>query len=155
MYDLQELYTQVNRHYFEGKIDLPIRWFGQADRQTWRSIKLGAYNLKTQSIKIHRFLNRPEIPAYFVRYVIYHEMLHHVHPPIQGKRRRIHHSTFREKEKAFEQYDEVKKFLVFLQGSCLPRRRRPRKKWWMKLKTDWLPNRFFNPPSRGKRGRVI
>ena len=54
---------------------------GQAPR---RSIKLGSYSATERLIRVHPALDRPWVPRYFVSYIVYHEMLHHVIPSSQG-----------------------------------------------------------------------
>jgi hypothetical protein len=43
---------------------------------------------------------------------MYHEMLHHVEPPIEklGERRRIHHRGFSAREKEFQEYALAQEF---------------------------------------------
>src|SRR4030067_243691 len=39
---------------------------------------LGSYCEQTESIRIHPVLDRENVPHYFIRYVVYHEMLHSI-----------------------------------------------------------------------------
>lgn len=116
VYNLQEIYQQLNAQYFEGKLDLQIHWFGQREFSPKRRIVLGSYHSQKKLIRIHRVLDRPHVPDYFITFIIYHEMLHHVFPPIERKnrRRQIHHRAFLEEEKRFHNYalaEEFKKTL--------------------------------------------
>jgi hypothetical protein len=58
-------------------------------------------------------LDHPEVPEYCVAFILYHEMLHHVLPPLKGKRgrRQIHHRAFTTKEKEFRDYALAQEFL--------------------------------------------
>jgi predicted metal-dependent hydrolase len=109
-YDLQAIFQEVNQEYFEGRLSLPIRWSGNAAKAARYRRRLGSYHLGTGEIRVHRLLDSPQFPPYFISYIVYHEMLHHLHPPEQGRRgrRRIHHATFKEKERQFKHYDQVK-----------------------------------------------
>jgi hypothetical protein len=111
-YNLQQIYAAVNMEYFENKLDLQIRWFGSRHFVPRTRIRLGSYNQRTQVVKIHRFLDKPSVPLYFISYIVYHEMLHHVLPPIRGRRgrRQVHHRAYSAREKEFHQYGEAKEF---------------------------------------------
>lgn len=109
---LTALYDSVNATYFEGRATLPIRWGRRSFRFPSRSIRLGSYNLKTSEIRIHPLLDHPDIPTYVVEYIIYHEILHHFFPPLKnGRKRKIHHASFKQHEKAFPKYAQAKLFL--------------------------------------------
>lgn len=64
-------------------------------------------------VKVNRVLDREDVPLSFVRYIVFHEMLHHLYPPKRGKRGRrdIHHSEFRTHERRFQEFDQAKAFL--------------------------------------------
>lgn len=111
-HNLQEIYDQVNKDYFDSGLNLPIAWFGRAGKSRGGRRLLGLYDHQKGLIKIHRQLDQPTFPPYYIRYVIYHEMLHHTHPPKRGARgrRKIHHHTFKEKEKQFREYAMAKKW---------------------------------------------
>lgn len=111
-YDLKEIYEQVNAHYFESKLDLPITWFGNKNGWPKTRITLGSYNQKNGLIKINRLLDQAHIPGHFVSFIVYHEMLHHVLPPLKrrSRGRRIHHRDFVAREKQFKDYALAKQF---------------------------------------------
>ena len=112
MYDLREIYMTLNQNYFEGKLELEITWFGSATRIARRHRKLGLYCFREKLIKIHRLLDGPDFPSYFISYVVYHEMLHSVCPPVKAKRGRysIHHGDFKRKEMEFAEYAVAKRW---------------------------------------------
>ena len=111
-YNVKNLYDKINHQYFEGKLDLPITWSGNKTSIARTKIVFGSYNQRTQLIKIHRRLDQPHIPEHFISFIIYHEMLHHVLPPIlqKNRRRKIHHRTFKEREQQFQEYALAKSF---------------------------------------------
>src|SRR5205823_2555535 len=86
------------------------------------TIKLGSYTANERLIRVHPALDRAWVPRYFVAYIVYHEMLHHVIPArsrdAQGRRvgaaggaaagrRDLHPLEFREREKAFRHYERA------------------------------------------------
>jgi predicted SprT family Zn-dependent metalloprotease len=113
VYNLQEIYEQVNEEYFGAKLNLKITWFGRGETVPKTRITFGSYTPQLKLIKVNRLLDREYIPEFFVRYIVYHEMLHEAFPPKKRKRgtHHIHHSEFKEKEKAFPHYGEVKAFI--------------------------------------------
>lgn len=111
-YDLQSIYERLNSEYFGGELRLSITWFGCPDRKVTAQRVLGQYDFNNQLIKIHRLLDHPRFPSYFISYVVYHEMLHSVLPPLKRKkgRHRIHHVEFKERERGFADYDRARQF---------------------------------------------
>jgi hypothetical protein len=112
-HDLKLIYEQVNNDYFQGKVLLPVTWFGSRTRRPKRRFRFGSYNLQTTTVKIHRMLDDPSVPDYCVAFILYHEMLHHVLPPLKlkGGRRKIHHPAFVLREKEFREYALAQDFL--------------------------------------------
>ncbi len=113
LYNLQEIYEELNNEYFDAKLDLRISWFGNGVSVPKTRMLFGSYNHQTKLIKINRLLDRASVPEYFVRYIIYHEMLHDLLPPIRQKngRRSIHHKEFNAREKQFPDYALAQEFL--------------------------------------------
>jgi len=111
-YNLSEVYQSVNALYFENKLDLPITWFGSKKSVPKRRLTLGTYNSRSQLIKIHRLLDQAHVPYHVISYVVYHEMLHHVLPPIKERwqKRKIHHAAFKAREREFQEYSLIKEF---------------------------------------------
>jgi hypothetical protein len=111
-YDLQSVYNRLNAMYFDNRLDLSIEWFGCPDRRVRTQRILGLYDFQSRQIKIHRLLDHPRFPPYFISYVVYHEMLHSVLPPLKRKkgRLRIHHVEFKEREKCFAEYGLAREF---------------------------------------------
>jgi hypothetical protein len=111
-YDLQSVYDRLNAQYFNDRLDLTITWFGCPDRKVRTRRILGLYDFKSRLIKVHRLLDHPRFPPYFISYIVYHEMLHCVLPPLPRRkgRSRIHHGKFKEREKSFADYDRAREF---------------------------------------------
>ena len=110
-YNLKEILLSLNKEYFDDKLELKITWFGKG-RITKTRLLFGSYDSKLKLIKVNRILDEKNIPEYVVKFIIYHEMLHHIFPiKIKNRRRSIHHREFKEKEKKFPEYLEATKFL--------------------------------------------
>lgn len=78
---------------------------GRAGRQ----LQLGSFDPETNLVRLHPVLDQPAVPRSFVRYVLFHELLHATMPtPRPEDGRAIHHSpTFRRRERAYPGYDEA------------------------------------------------
>jgi SprT-like family protein len=109
-HDLHALFARLNARYFDGQVSARIDWarmsrgLGRAHRR--HSIKLGSYRGRDPLIRVHPVLDAAWVPAFFVEYIVYHEMLHHVIPmPMQNGRRTLHGPDFRARERQFHDYD--------------------------------------------------
>jgi len=106
-HDLAQVLAALNARYFSGRVGLPITW-GPAPRVVLprRSIKMGSYSADAQLIRIHPALDQREVPRFFVEWIVFHEMLHHVHPVtrLPDGRRCVHPPEFREAERTFAQH---------------------------------------------------
>lgn len=84
-------------------------WSRQNTKKATRYRRLGSFMPMQNIIKINPILDDVTIPTYFIEYIVYHEMLHAVYPPIYGGGKRyIHHKKFVEMEKQFSEYREAK-----------------------------------------------
>lgn len=121
VYDLSEMFSQLNAQYFQGQLERPLLSWSQARARR----VLGHHDHVHGTIIISRALDSPRIPRFVVEYVLYHEMLHVKHPPRRSSSRTVYHSRqFRSDERRFGQFDEA---LKWLEKVALPARRRPRK----------------------------
>nr|WP_216612698.1 hypothetical protein [Myxococcus xanthus] len=104
-FDLQALYDATNRDFFQGLIQARIGWGRMPPRRRRKSIRLGVYDHQTREIRIHPALDTPEVPSFFVEFIIFHEMLHQLFPSTGRGGRRVHHPrAFRERERTFPHY---------------------------------------------------
>ena len=108
---LDALFQKVNAEHFRGTIRACIGWGRMPSRRRRKSIRLGVYNHQAREIRIHPALDHPEVPAFFVEFIVFHEMLHQLFPSSGqdepgGRGRRNHHPrAFRERERAFPLYE--------------------------------------------------
>jgi hypothetical protein len=108
VHDLIEIYESLNERYFGGKVHSLIAWGRYTPRKPGsvrKTIRLGSYVQLEELIRIHPVLDQTWVPRYFISFVIYHEMLHHVFPSAGEDERRILHSPeFLERERQFKWY---------------------------------------------------
>jgi predicted metal-dependent hydrolase len=118
VYDLATLAARVNQNYLadakhpQGRSTAQITWGRQVRRRRARFMRLGYFDARARIIVISRRLDCAAVPAYFVEYVIFHEMLHEilgVDRRVNG-RRKVHDRTFQLLEKTFPRYAEAAAF---------------------------------------------
>jgi hypothetical protein len=116
-HDLLKIFEDVNARYFDGQCHALVTWGrkvvrpGGRNRKPRVSIKLGSYSQTERVIRIHPVLDRQWVPRYFVAFVLYHEMLHHMMPTSRGQagrsRATLHPPEFRERERKFRHYERA------------------------------------------------
>lgn len=108
VYDLEEIFEDLNRRFFFGLMARPqLTWSNVLSRR-----RLGHYDPAHNAIVISKVFDHPRIPRYAVEYLLYHEMLHLKHPvKLRGSRRCVHGREFQAEEKLFPQLDQALQFL--------------------------------------------
>jgi hypothetical protein len=107
-HNLEHIFRSLNRRYFRGQEVTAAITYGPAPRvkKPRRSIKMGSYSADSQVIRIHPALDQPSVPRYFVEWIVFHEMLHHIYKARRGEdgRRCLHPSELMEHERRFHDY---------------------------------------------------
>lgn len=108
VYDLDRIFARLNRRHFGGEMDKPVLTWSQ---RRARSI-LGHHDAAHDTITISKTLDSPEVPEWFVEYILFHEMLHIKHPARIIKGRRYYHtSAFRAEEQSYPRYQQAQEWL--------------------------------------------
>ena len=106
-HDLLALFQKTNDRYFDGEVTALITWGkrGTSKSRDRKTIKLGSYGLADRLIRVHPALDQKWVPRYFVAYIVYHEMLHHVIPGSRGLGRvNLHPPEFKDRERGFRHF---------------------------------------------------
>ena len=108
-HDLAEIFAELERT-LVGAIDCEITWgSAPAVRLPRSSIKLGSYSADSRLIRIHPALDQAFVPRYFVKWIVFHEMLHHVHGiSRRGGKRCVHTERFCEDERRFPAFERAR-----------------------------------------------
>jgi hypothetical protein len=111
VYHLEEIFDQLNLHFFHGLLARPL--------MTWSQVRsrrsLGHYDPAHNAIVVSRIFDHPLVPRCAVEYIVYHEMLHLKHPvKLRGNRRCVHGKEFQAEEKLFPHLQQAKAFLKTL-----------------------------------------
>jgi hypothetical protein len=108
-HDLRAIFDEINAEYFDGRMDARITWGPSVSRRRRRrSIKMGSFSVEDRVIRIHPALDQPNVPRYFVAWIVFHEMLHGKHEVTRvGGRRCFHTKEFLADERTFAHYDRA------------------------------------------------
>jgi predicted SprT family Zn-dependent metalloprotease len=107
-HDLHAILDDLRARFFSDCAAVHIHWGRWSGRARPRSIRFGAYLPEAQLIRIHPALDQAFVPRYFVEFIVYHELLHHVIPPVRRNGRyQIHSPSFRRREREFPAYAEA------------------------------------------------
>lgn len=112
VHDLLSILRDLNAEYFGGALtDVLVTWGRRtscARGKGRRTIKLGSYSAVERLIRVHPVLDKPWVPRYFVAYIVYHELLHHVLPEVRvGRRTILHPPEFLQREREFRYYERA------------------------------------------------
>lgn len=130
---------------FSGDRPRPgLTWGRRGRSRSRRSLRLGSYDVETHVVRIHAVLDQPSVPAWFVRAVLMHEILHAAHPPHPGTGSRwIHHGPeFRARES---------RYIDFRRASAWEERNLPRLITAARRGTDFVAL-DEQPPTRAVQG---
>ena len=83
-----------------------ITWGRRTRSRSRGSLRLGSFEPTNRIVRVHPVLDRPEVPEWFVRYVLKHEILHSViESTCDASGRWIHHPPeFRSRERNWPEY---------------------------------------------------
>ena len=111
-HDLDEYLEDLQEEYFDHEdLRLSIKW-GRYPSQSSTQISLGLYYPDRRLIVISPVLDYRDIPQYFVKHVIHHEMLHSKVPseyPFRNPNGPVilHTETFRSLEAQYKYYEKA------------------------------------------------
>ncbi len=96
-----------------------LEWAGALPQITWgrrlrisrgqKSVRLGSYDGTHKLIRVHRLLDDPQVPAWFLSYVVRHELLHH--KLWVGESACRHSAAFRAEEASHPDYPRARAWL--------------------------------------------
>jgi hypothetical protein len=111
VHDLLAILADINKRYFGSSVsDVLVSW-GRRTRPRGKqrgTIKLGSYSATERLIRLHPALDREWVPRYFVSYIVYHELLHHLVPAVSdGGRISLHSPAFTRREREYRLYERA------------------------------------------------
>ncbi len=110
-YDLAASFERVNAAYFSSEMPRPrLTWSRQVT-----GYKFGHFDHAHDTLMVSCSLDSPDVPAYVVDFLVYHELLHRKHGARwKNGRQAFHTPQFRRREKQFEQYAQAQTVLTQL-----------------------------------------
>lgn len=112
-HDLAAHFQEICKFYFPGRRPRCAITWNRVPRVRGprRTIKLGSYSADAQLIRIHPALDQPMVPDYFIQWIIFHEILHHLHGvQFDGGRRRVHTEAFARDEEKYIHLDRARRW---------------------------------------------
>lgn len=109
-FHLTPLFDAEHAAHFLAPLSVSYGWGRRVRRRRpARTLRLGSFRDTPRRITIHPVLDHGSVPEFFVRFVLFHEMLHADIPPTRtpGGRRTLHGPDFRERERAHPDYDRA------------------------------------------------
>lgn len=108
-YNLEEIFTTVNRKYFNPLLKKPT--LGWSMKKSYR--RLGFYDPDRNLIVISKIFDKRNVPELVLEYIMFHEMLHILYPvKLVNGRRKVHTKEFNRHEQHFSDYEKAKKWLT-------------------------------------------
>ncbi len=123
VYDLKALRDEVNRECFGGAVKCRIGWGrgGVPRRRKRRSIRFGSWHADTRTVRVHPALDSNTVPREFVRYIVFHEMLHAAVPREKKGGRMVHHTAeFRALERRYPGFQTMRRLAEQLLHTLTP-----------------------------------
>ena len=111
VHDLAAIRDELLDEYFTELAAPAIGWSGHAGRAR-RRIRLGSWDPRTGSVRVHRRLDSEDVPRFFVASVVHHELCHASlgDPPVVAGRRRLHGPDFRALEQRFAEHGRAQRW---------------------------------------------
>jgi hypothetical protein len=113
-FDLRAIFDKINERYFPRSplVDYTITWGRRRRLPPKEYFVFGTIQEEDRIIRIHPLLDAPFVPAWFLEYVVYHEMLHSVVPDEPGPngKRRVHTEEFLRRERQFQHYQRARRW---------------------------------------------
>jgi hypothetical protein len=112
-FDLRQIFDALNERYFRGRLrGYKVVWGRRRKHRPREYFIFGTIQEEDRVIRINPLLDQLFVPLWFLRYVLYHEMLHSVVPDETGPggRRRVHTEEFNRRERQFRGYRRARRW---------------------------------------------
>ena len=112
-FDLRAIFDDLNRRHFRRRLrGYKVVWGRRRKHRPIEQFVFGTIQEEDRVIRINPALDQPFVPLWFLRYVLYHEMLHSVVPDetLSRNRRRVHTEEFNRRERKFPDYRRARRW---------------------------------------------
>ncbi|MGB9642140.1 MAG: SprT-like domain-containing protein [Candidatus Ratteibacteria bacterium] len=109
-YNLKQIFDIIDAQFFDGRLSSVNITFGKRyNGKRRRSIVFGNYCPDTNLIRINRSLDSDSVPDFFVKYIVFHEMLH-AYLYLLDSKTTGHTKKFKNLEKKFPDLEKAEKW---------------------------------------------
>src|SRR6187397_2267139 len=112
-FDLRAIFDDLNQRHFRKRLrGYKVVWGRRRKHRPREQFVFGTIQEEDRVIRINPALDQPFVPAWFLRYILYHEMLHAVVPDeIRANGQRcVHTEKFYERERKFPRYRSARRW---------------------------------------------
>lgn len=112
-FDLRAIFDGLKERHFRGRLrGYKVVWGRRRKRRPKAYFVFGTIQEEDRVIRINPRLDQPFVPLWFLKYILYHEMLHSVVPDEIGRdgRRRVHTAEFNRREREFPGYRRARRW---------------------------------------------
>lgn len=112
-FDLRSIFDELNERYFRGRLrNYEVKWGRRRKHRPKEYFVFGTIQEEDRVIRINPSLDQPFVPRWFLRYILFHEMLHSVVPDetLRGGRRKVHTDEFNRRERMFPAYNRARRW---------------------------------------------
>jgi len=112
-FDLQKIFDELKARYFRGGLrGYKVVWGRRRKVQPLEYFVFGTIQEEDRVIRINPALDQAWVPLWFLKYILYHEMLHSVVPdePLPNGRRRVHTEEFNRRERQYRNYHRARRW---------------------------------------------
>jgi hypothetical protein len=112
-FNLREIFNDLNERHFRKRLrGYKVVWGRRRKHRPREQFVFGTIQEEDRVIRINPALDQPFVPLWFLRYVLYHEMLHSVVPDetLSRNRRRVHTEEFNRRERQFPGYRRARRW---------------------------------------------
>lgn len=112
-FDLRAIFDGLNEKHFRSRLrGYKVMWGRRRKQRPKEYFVFGTIQEEDRIIRINPLLDQPFVPLWFLKYILYHEMLHSVVPdePRHGGRRCVHTEEFNRREREFPNYRRARRW---------------------------------------------
>ncbi|MBV9009776.1 MAG: hypothetical protein JO354_11520 [Verrucomicrobia bacterium] len=112
-FDLRAMFEKLNSRQFSNRLrGYKVVWGRKRRERPREYFVFGTIQEEDRVIRINPWLDQRFVPAWFLEYVLYHEMLHAIVPDglLSDGRRRVHTDEFNRREREFRFYKRARRW---------------------------------------------
>ncbi len=112
-FDLRRIFDDLNTRHFRGRLrGYKVVWGRRRKQLPKEYFVFGTIQEEDRIIRINPRLDQKFVPLWFLKYVLYHEMLHSVVPDEvdSSGRRRVHTEEFNRRERQYPGYRRARRW---------------------------------------------